>query len=84
MTKAKTIEIPAPLIEAMKSGSVVLFLGAGSSMQAANASGKKAPSGVQLAHDMSTKFLGKDLSSLGLMQAAEICIGRAGEAKVFN
>lgn len=84
MNKKNEVEIPSALIEAVKNSSVILFLGAGASMEAVDQNGKRAPSGDQLAKEMCAQFLREDLSSLGLMQAAEICVGKAGQNKVFN
>ena len=77
-------KIPAPLVEAIKSGRVVLFLGAGASMEANSTDGKKPPSAKHLAKDLSECFLGKDLSAFGLMQVAEMAARARGQNVVFE
>ncbi len=84
MPNKQIIDIPNPLVEAVKNGTVVLFLGAGASMEAKDKNGARAPSAPQLAKAMSEKFLGEDVSDLGLMQTAEICIGRSTDSNVFG
>ena len=74
----RTIDIPGPLKEAVQSGRVVLFLGAGASMEAKNTEGSKPPSGEQLGSLLAKQFLGEDLPGIDLMQISEMAAGAAG------
>lgn len=77
-------DIPAPLIEAIKGGRVILFLGAGASREAKSNDGSHLPSTEQLTKDISMHFLGKDLSNCGLMQISEMASRSSSQSVVFD
>ncbi|MGD0153565.1 MAG: hypothetical protein ABSC17_07375 [Thermacetogeniaceae bacterium] len=52
------MNIPRYLIDEIRTGRVVLVLGAGASKGAINNQGKEAPNGQELAKLLSNKFLG--------------------------
>lgn len=79
-----TDDIPMPLVEAIRGGRVVLFLGAGASVEAKCDDGKHPPSAEELAEDLSKHFLGQDLSEVGLAQVAEMASRVAGQSVVFE
>jgi tetratricopeptide (TPR) repeat protein len=67
--------IPHHLIEQIRAGKAVLFLGAGASWGAASAVDPKAPpSGKELGRLLSRKFLGGDSDDKALSLIAEYCI----------
>ena len=84
MSPITSESIPAPLVEAIKGGRVILFLGAGASMEAESIDGKQPPSAKQLAADLAQHFLGQDLSDFGLMQVAEMASRARGQNVVFE
>ena len=76
------IELPAPLIEQMRTGRVVLFLGAGASLEAKADDGSKPPTAPKLAQILAEKFLGEDVKGVDLMQVAEMAQRAAGKNNV--
>lgn len=84
MPATTKVNIPAPLIEAMKSGRIILFLGAGASMEAKSKDGKRALSGKQLAQVLAQRFLGEELSDIDLMQVAEMASRVSSQNVVFD
>lgn len=76
--------IPTQLLEAIRGGRVVLFLGAGASMEANSADGSSPPSAKQLAKNLSEKFLGEDLGDFGLLRVASIASDTCGQNVVFE
>lgn len=72
------IEIPKPLLDQIKEGNVVLFLGAGALNGAIHRDGKDAPSGPQLAGLIANKFLEEGLSDSSLQMVSEIAISETG------
>jgi len=66
--------IPKPLIDAIRSGQVVLFLGAGASLGASHKGNAIPPSGQKLADLIATKFLGPEFVGRPLENVAEIAI----------
>ena len=84
MSTIASEDIPPPLLEAIRSERVVLFLGAGASMEAESVDGKRPPSSKQLAIDLAQHFLGQDLSDFGLMQVAEMASRARGQNVVFE
>ncbi|MBS1625061.1 MAG: SIR2 family protein [Bacteroidetes bacterium] len=68
--------IPHHLIEQIKSGNVVLFLGAGASYNAIHRDNKKIPNGKELKTMLSEKFLGRDMEG-SLDYIAELCISES-------
>lgn len=75
--------IPSSLTQALKSGKIILFLGAGASMEAVSACGSKhPPSGWQLANILSEKFLGRVIPDMSLMSMADLCTSKSSYTAV--
>ncbi|GGC33256.1 SIR2 family protein [Parapedobacter defluvii] len=68
------MEIPKPLIDQIKDGNVVLFLGAGASYGAKHPKGINPPNGYQLAQLISDKFLTDEFSDQSLQYVSELAI----------
>ena len=68
--------IPHHLIEQIKAGNVVLFLGAGSSFGAKNGNKETLPSGQNLSKKLAEKFLGNDIEG-DLSYISELCISES-------
>lgn len=68
------IELPSPLIERVKTGKVVLFLGAGASMGSISRSGIPCPSAKTLGEIISDKFLGGEAKDQPLSTVVEYAI----------
>ena len=71
------MEIPFNLIEQIKLGNVVLFLGAGASYGTKNSTGEKMPLGGELSTLLSDKFLGGipgDLAYTSMLSISESSI----------
>ena len=68
------MDIPANLIDSVREGKVVLFLGAGASVGATSAVGNEPPSGVELSNLLSKKFLGGEDADQQLSIVAEYAI----------
>src|SRR5690606_12225325 len=66
--------IPNPLIEQIKQGQVVLFLGAGASFGAEHPENKKIPLGSTLSDMLVEKFLTEDYKGTPLQYVAEIAV----------
>ena len=76
------VEIPPPLIELVRSGQVVLVLGAGASFGAKAPDGSSAPSGPELARLLSQKFLGGDYDDRPLSYVADLAISETDSSTV--
>jgi len=68
------MNIPKILIDHVRNGQVVLFLGSGASFGAEHPAGKKPPLGQTLADLIAEKFLGKDYLGTSLQHVAELAI----------
>ena len=68
------MDIPAALVNRVRSGDVVLVLGAGASVGATTTTGDRAPTGNQLARMISVKFLGGEHADYPLPRVAELAI----------
>lgn len=73
-TNRANSEIPKGLIDQIKEGNVVLFLGAGASIDAIHSKGEKAPTGRQLANLIAEKFLGDEYKEYDLQYVSELAI----------
>ena len=81
----KRIKVPFLLLEAVKAGRVILFLGAGASKECKNDSGKSPPNADQLRDIISSKFFGKLMPRRNVMSVAEMAIDNgAGQGLVFE
>ncbi len=74
----KSVTIPSALVESMKAQRVVLFLGAGASMEAG------APSGDAMRADVGKSFLGSEMAGYDLMSVAEMALKAHGNSVVFE
>ncbi len=81
----KSFELPFLLLEAVKAGRVILFLGAGASKECKNRSGRTPPNGEQLRDILATKYFGKAMPKRSVMSVAEMAIANgAGQGLVFE
>ena len=72
------MDIPHHLVEQIRAGKAVLFLGAGASRGAASStSPKEPPSGAELGRLLSAKFLGGDSSDRPLSLIGEYCVAES-------
>ena len=67
-------KIPKALIDQIKDGNVILFLGAGAAFDSKHPKGDKPPTGKQLANLISEKFLGKEYLDSDLQYVSELAI----------
>ena len=70
------------LVEFVKQGNVVLFLGAGASLSASDGKGDRPPLAGALGEKISTKFLGGAMSGASLAEIAECAISDSNTATV--
>ena len=80
--KPSKFELPFVLTDAVRSGRVVVFLGAGASKECINNKDARPPNGDQLRDSIANKFFNKDMSKRSLMSVAEMAIGSAGGTNV--
>lgn len=79
------IEIPSPLIEAVKNARVIPFLGAGASKEATDSDGNRPPDADQLRDILAQRFFGKLIPNRDLMTVAEMAIRNgSGQSLVFD
>ena len=69
--------LPKILIDYIKEGNVVLFLGAGASIEAEHPQKKQIPNGKELAKMLVDKFLGSEYRDIPLLRAAELAIAQS-------
>ncbi|CAA0153493.1 SIR2 family protein [Tenacibaculum maritimum] len=67
-------KIPKALLDKIKEGKVILFLGAGAAFDSKHPKGKKPPTGNQLANLISEKFLGPNYVDRDLQYVSELAI----------
>ncbi len=72
-----TMDIPAPLKEAVETGAAVLMLGSGASLAARDAKGKRPPTTPELAKLLCGKFLSPDYANHPLTQVADYAISES-------
>src|SRR3954468_13564244 len=77
-SKAKKLDLPFVLTDAVRSGRVIVFLGAGASKECRDADGHTPSNGDQLRDSIAQKFFGKSMLKRSLMSVAEMAIGSAG------
>src|SRR5467141_792498 len=68
------MQISTILLDQIRNGQVVLFLGAGASRDALHKENKQPPIGQQLADLLAEKFLGTEFRGRPLAQVAELAI----------
>jgi hypothetical protein len=79
------VDIPFLLLEAVKTGRMILFLGAGASKECRNSAGKSPPNADQLGDILSHKYFGKLMPKRNVMSVAEMAIDNgAGQGLVFE
>ena len=72
------MDIPHHLVEQIRAGKAILFLGAGASWGAsASTPPKEPPSGKELGRLLSAKFLGGDSTDKSLSLIGEYCIAES-------
>ncbi len=76
MGQVAGVELPASLVDSIRAGSCVLFLGAGVSIDCG------APSGGQLADELSDRFLSSPSGSYSLMEAVAIADAQEGRKAI--
>lgn len=69
--------IPKILIDYIRGGQVVLFLGSGASIGAVHPQGSRPPTGDELSRLIAEKFLGSDFYNRPLAQVAELAISES-------
>jgi hypothetical protein len=67
-------KLPKALIDSIKDGKVILFLGAGAAFDSFHKSSKKPPTGNQLANLIAEKFLGEEYLNKDLQYISELAI----------
>jgi hypothetical protein len=70
------IDLPSPLLEAVKDQRAILFLGAGASRDSAHPTGSKIPNGNDLRDLICDKFLDGKYTDRTLALATEFCYKR--------
>jgi hypothetical protein len=73
-----TIQIPFPLVEAVKSRRAIVFIGAGASKEARNPAGEAPPDSIQLRDILAKRFFGREITNRDVMAVAEMAIEVAG------
>lgn len=73
------MKIPGYLLEQVRDGNVVLLLGAGASMGAADSNGNPPPMGQKLAEMLAAKFLGGENKDQPLQVVAELAISESSQ-----
>ena len=76
--------LPSTLIESIRNQRVILFLGAGASMESGGKDGKRPPSEEELRELLGQKFFGKPMQEYNLALLSEMAIQTNGEALVFD
>src|SRR3954454_23767218 len=76
--------LPAGVIEAVKNKRVVLFLGAGASLEARGPNGERPPDAKALRANLGQHFLGDPYDDYDLMSVADLAISAAGQSVVFE
>lgn len=67
-------KLPTALVEQVRRGEVILFMGSGASIGALHPKGFKAPRGQELAAMIANEFLGPEFSSRPLAEVSELAI----------
>ncbi|MGO4906304.1 P-loop NTPase [Flavobacterium sp. W20_MBD1_R3] len=75
-------KLPKPLIDGIKDGNIILFLGAGAAFDSIHKDGKKPPTGTQLADLIAEKFLSSDYLGKDLQYVSELAISETDLFKV--
>lgn len=70
-------QIPAILLDQLRKGQAILFLGSGASIGAEHPSNKRTPVGNQLADLMAERFLGEEFKGQSLDRIAELAISES-------
>ena len=78
------MQISTILLDQIRNGQVVLFLGAGASRDALHKENKQPPIGQQLADLLAEKFLGTEFRGRPLAQVAELATVRTDAPYVYR
>ncbi|MUO79702.1 hypothetical protein GOZ78_17815 [Agrobacterium vitis] len=79
------IQLPTPLIEAVRNRRAIPFLGAGSSKEARNSADATPPDADQLRDILAERFFGKAMKNRDVMAVAEMAIQTVGgQSQVFE
>lgn len=78
------MDIPKILVDHIREGQVVLFLGSGASIGAVQPENKKPPTGQELSKMIAEKYLGSEFRDRPLAQVAELAISEADLFRVQN
>ena len=80
----ESISLPATLTESMQNQRVILFLGAGASMESVNKEGERPPSTDDLRQLLGQRFFGQPMDDYDLTFLSEMAIQAHGQALVFE
>jgi SIR2-like domain len=72
--KIETASLPLPLLDAVREGRAMLFLGAGASYGAMHPGGKKVPDANELRNLICDRFLSSDLKTSSLIECSDYAI----------
>jgi hypothetical protein len=82
---AVRVEIPSPLADSVRNKRAILFLGAGASKEAKNATGQTPPDADQLRDILAERFFGQPMKTRDVMAVAEMAIASSsGTGLVYN
>ncbi|MBN9560456.1 MAG: SIR2 family protein [Alphaproteobacteria bacterium] len=84
IAKVSRLELPAGLIQAVQNKRVVMFLGAGASMEARGPNNVKPPSADALRSTLANHFFAQAMDGYDLMSVADMAITTAGQGVVFE
>ncbi len=82
--KDAPLELPPGLVQAVQNKRVVMFLGAGASMEARGPNNSRPPSGTALRENLAQKFFGAPMADYDLMSVADMAISIHGQGVVFE
>ncbi|MFK4047511.1 P-loop NTPase [Roseomonas mucosa] len=82
--KEPDLEVPVGFRQSLQNKRVVMFLGAGASMEARGPSGNKPPSADGLREILAKEFFGQKMDGYDLMSVADMAISTHGQGIVFE
>lgn len=82
--KDAAFELPPGLVQAVQNKRVVMFLGAGASMEARGPNNTRPPSGAALRESLARTFFNDPMNSHDLMSVADMAISIHGQSIVFE
>lgn len=78
------LTLPPGFVQAVQNKRVVMFLGAGASMEARGINNSRPPSGAALRESLAIKFFGDPMEGYDLMSVADMAIAIHGQGVVFE